>query len=107
MAFRYLRRFRSPRPRPAAGREKDPPAREHSDEPEPPPPRPQPMLETVGAPVAPVVVPRWIQLVVLPIALLGLWALARAAGTVLLILLVASTVALILNPLVKMLERPR
>src|SRR6185312_13950283 len=32
--------------------------------------------------VPPVVVPRWIQLVVLPLALLGLWALARAAGSV-------------------------
>ncbi len=53
----------------------------------------------------PVVVPRWIQLVVLPLALLALWALARAAGTVLLILLAASTVALILNPLVKVLVR--
>jgi predicted PurR-regulated permease PerM len=52
-----------------------------------------------------VIVPRWIQLVVLPLALLGLWALARAAGTVLLILLGASTLALILNPLVKMLIR--
>jgi predicted PurR-regulated permease PerM len=52
-------------------------------------------------------VPRWIQLVVLPLALLALWALARAAGTVLLILLAASTVALILNPLVKMLVRRR
>jgi predicted PurR-regulated permease PerM len=58
-----------------------------------------------GASVAPVVVPRWIQLVLLPIGLLGLWALARAAGTVLLILVAASTVALILNPLVKMIER--
>ncbi len=57
--------------------------------------------------VPPVVVPRWIQLVLLPIGLLALWALARAAGTVLLILLVASTVALILNPLVKILERRR
>ena len=35
----------------------------------------------------------------------ALWALARAAGTVLLILVVASVVALILNPLVRMLER--
>jgi predicted PurR-regulated permease PerM len=56
-------------------------------------------------PPPPVVVPRWVQLVLLPLALLGLWALARAAGPVLLILLAASTVALILNPLVKMLER--
>ncbi len=54
--------------------------------------------------VPPVVVPRWIQLVLLPLGILGLWALARAAGTVLLILLVASVVALILNPLVRMLE---
>jgi predicted PurR-regulated permease PerM len=43
----------------------------------------------------------------LPLALLGLWALARAAGPVLLILIAASTGALILNPLVKMLERRR
>lgn len=57
------------------------------------------------APVAPVVVPRWVQLVLLPLALLGLWALARAAGPVLLILIAASTVALILNPLVKILQR--
>jgi predicted PurR-regulated permease PerM len=69
---------------------------------QPPPSSPLPQ----GAvPVAPVVVPRWIQLVVLPLGLLALWALARAAGTVLLILLAASTVALILNPLVKMLVR--
>lgn len=57
--------------------------------------------------VQPLIVPRWIQLVVLPIALLGLWALARASGTVLLIAVTASVVALILNPIVKMLERAR
>ena len=62
---------------------------------------------SAGPPLAPVVVPRWVQLVLLPIALLALWALARAAGPVLLILLVASMVALILNPLVKLLERRR
>ena len=45
------------------------------------------------------------QLVLLPLALVGLWALARAAGTVLLILVAASTFALILNPLVKQLSR--
>jgi predicted PurR-regulated permease PerM len=53
------------------------------------------------------IVPRWIQLVVLPLALLGLWALARAAGPVLLILVAASTGALILNPVVKRLQRAR
>jgi predicted PurR-regulated permease PerM len=46
-----------------------------------------------------------VQLVVLPLALLGLWALARAAGSVLLILIAASIVALILAPLVRVLER--
>jgi putative heme transporter len=46
-----------------------------------------------------------VQLVLLPLALLGLWALARAAGSVLLILIVASMVALILAPIVRLLER--
>jgi predicted PurR-regulated permease PerM len=54
---------------------------------------------------APVVVPKWVQLVLLPLALLGLWALARAAGSVVLILIAATTGALILNPLVKVLQR--
>ncbi len=62
-------------------------------------------LPSPASPVAPVVVPRWIQLVLLPLGLLGLWALARAAGTVLLILIIASVIALILNPLVRKLER--
>jgi predicted PurR-regulated permease PerM len=51
------------------------------------------------------VVPRWVQLVLLPLAILGLWALARAAGPVLLILVAASTGALILNPVVKRMQR--
>jgi len=59
----------------------------------------------VGLPVPPVVVPRWIQLVLLPIGILGLWALARAIGPVLLILVFASVTALILNPVVKIIER--
>lgn len=54
---------------------------------------------------SPVVVPRWIQLVVLPIALLGLYVLARAAGVVLLLFLIAGVVALILDPLVRLLQR--
>jgi predicted PurR-regulated permease PerM len=66
-------------------------------------PRTGPELRPLA--VAPVVVPRWIQLVVLPLALLGLWALARAAGSVLLVLVVAAMVALILAPIVRLLER--
>jgi predicted PurR-regulated permease PerM len=70
-----------------------------------PPEQPELELTPVASPIAPVVVPRWVQMVMLPIALLGLWALARAAGTVLLILIVASLVALILAPVVRVLSR--
>jgi predicted PurR-regulated permease PerM len=55
--------------------------------------------------VPPVVVPRWVQMVMLPISLLALWALARAAGTVVLVLIVASLVALGLAPSVRLLQR--
>jgi putative heme transporter len=51
------------------------------------------------------VVPRWVQLVLLPLSLLALWALARAAGKVLVIFIVAAVIALILNPLVAFLQR--
>jgi predicted PurR-regulated permease PerM len=68
--------------------------------------RPALDLPPVANPATPVVVPRWIQLVALPLAVLGLWALARAAGSVLLVLVAAATVALILAPLVRVLERP-
>jgi putative heme transporter len=62
-----------------------------------------------AAAIAPprVVVPRWVQLVLLPLALLAVWALARAAGKVLLIFIVAGLIALILNPAVAMLHRSR
>lgn len=52
-----------------------------------------------------VLVPRWVQLVMLPLSLLALWALARAAGKVLVIFMVAAVIALILNPLVAFLQR--
>jgi predicted PurR-regulated permease PerM len=52
-------------------------------------------------------VPRWVQLVALPLALLALWALARAAGKVLVIFVVAAVIALILNPAVSFLQRSR
>jgi predicted PurR-regulated permease PerM len=54
---------------------------------------------------SPLVVPRWVQLVTLPVALLALWALARAAGVVLLVFMVAAVIALILNPMVAVLQR--
>ncbi|HEY2142351.1 MAG TPA: AI-2E family transporter [Solirubrobacteraceae bacterium] len=52
-----------------------------------------------------VIVPRWVQLVLLPLALLALWALAKAAGKVLVIFIVAALIALILNPPVAFLQR--
>ena len=52
-----------------------------------------------------VVVPRWVQLGALPVALLGVWALARAAGVVLLVFVIAAVIALMLNPLVKAVHR--
>jgi predicted PurR-regulated permease PerM len=54
-----------------------------------------------------VIVPRWIQLVLLPLALLATWALARAAGKLFLIFVVAAVIALILNPAVTFLQRSR
>src|SRR5215207_3991585 len=51
-----------------------------------------------------VVVPRWIQLVTLPLLLVAVWAIARAAGPVLLMFAVAGVIALVLNPLVRRIE---
>jgi predicted PurR-regulated permease PerM len=59
----------------------------------------------VPQPPARVVVPRWVQLVLLPLAVLALYAVARAAGTVLLLFVVAAVIALILNPIVALLVR--
>ena len=49
--------------------------------------------------------PRWVQLVLLPLALLAIWAVAKAAGKVLVIFIVAALIALILNPAVAFLQR--
>jgi predicted PurR-regulated permease PerM len=50
-------------------------------------------------------VPRWVQLVMLPLAVLGAWALVRAAGPVVLLFTIAGLVALLLNPFVALLRR--
>jgi predicted PurR-regulated permease PerM len=54
-----------------------------------------------------VVVPRWIQLVLLPLSVLAAWALAKAAGKVLLVFIIAGLIALILNPAVTFMQRSR
>jgi predicted PurR-regulated permease PerM len=53
------------------------------------------------------IVPRWVQLVLLPLAVLAVWALAKAAGKVLLLFIVAGLIALILNPAVALVHRDR
>lgn len=54
---------------------------------------------------APVVVPRWVQLVLLPLALIGVFELGRAMGTLMVVVLGAGVIAVILNPLAKQLQR--
>jgi predicted PurR-regulated permease PerM len=54
---------------------------------------------------APLVIPQGVQLVLLAVGLLALWVAARAARQVVLIFVVASLIALILNPLVERLHR--
>lgn len=51
------------------------------------------------------VVPRWVQLVVLPLAIVAAFMLARAAGKILLIFIIAALIGLILNPAVDVLQR--
>jgi predicted PurR-regulated permease PerM len=54
-----------------------------------------------------VLVPRWVQLVLLPTALFALWLLASAAGKVVWLFIFASIIAIILNPAVAFVERRR
>lgn len=54
-----------------------------------------------------VVVPRWVQLVMLPLSVLALYVIAKAAGKVLVMFIVAALIALILNPIVSFLQRRR
>src|SRR6188472_1285265 len=55
--------------------------------------------------VPPVVVPRWVQMVLLPLAIVGAYAVLRAAGPVVLVFVVAGLIALLLNPVVALLQR--
>jgi predicted PurR-regulated permease PerM len=66
-----------------------------------------PAVEPRPPAVEPAVVPRWIQLVTLPLALLAVYAIAKAAGVVVLIFVTAAVIALILTPLVSGLQRLR
>jgi predicted PurR-regulated permease PerM len=52
-------------------------------------------------------VPRWVQLVLLPLAVVGLYMVLRAAGGVLLLFVIGGLIALLLNPFVTVLRRAR
>ncbi len=96
----------------ASSQEQERPPANGGSAPPPAPPKPRERELVDGAAPAPVgsprvIVPRWIQLVLLPVALLAAWALAKAAGKVLLIFIVAGIIALILNPAVAFLQRSR
>ena len=65
------------------------------------------MNEPTGPTMPTITVPRWIQLVGLPVALLIVWMLAGLLGHVLFLFLTASVIAFLLNPLVRDLKRMR
>ncbi len=75
----------------------------HEDGESPVPDRTPPSVEAAE----PVVVPRWVQPVVVAVALFALAGVAQAAAPVVLLFLVAAVVALIINPLVTLLQRAR
>ena len=75
---------------------------------EPAPEDAQPLHEPPPAPPAriqPVVVPRWIQLVLLPLGIVGAYELLRVAGPVLLLFVIAGLSALLLNPIVALVQK--
>jgi predicted PurR-regulated permease PerM len=69
--------------------------------------RPEAEEPARSAAAAPVVVPRWVQLVAVLLGGFALYAIAHAAGPVLLLFITAAIIALILNPVVAALQRLR
>jgi len=61
----------------------------------------------MAAPAAKIVIPRWIQLVGLPLALVLLWIVAGAVRHVVFLFLVALLIALLLNPLIRAITMTR
>src|ERR1035437_8559637 len=66
---------------------------------------PGPSLKPASATSARIEIPRWIQLVGLPLMLLLVWVVAGAVRHVVFLFLVALLIALLLNPLVRGLGR--
>jgi predicted PurR-regulated permease PerM len=78
---------------------------EHVTDPDVPPSEHRGEAELPVPPPPPLVIPQGVQLVLLGVGLLALWVAARAAREVVLIFVVASLIALILNPFVTRLHR--
>ena len=72
---------------------------------QPAPSKPRDTIREMAGPGPTIQVPRWIQLVVLPVLLLVVFLLARTLGHVLFLFLTASVIAFTLNPLVRDLTR--
>jgi predicted PurR-regulated permease PerM len=66
---------------------------------------PQPDPSAGARAIVPVLVPRWLQLALVPVVALASWVVIRAAGKVVMMFIVAALIALILNPLVALLQR--
>jgi predicted PurR-regulated permease PerM len=67
----------------------------------------RPMTAPPGPTMPTIRVPRWIQLVGLPVGLLIVWMLAGTLGHVLFLFLTSAVIAFLLNPLVRDLQRVR
>jgi len=67
------------------------------ERPDSPPPRPPTAVE-------PVLVPRWVQMVLLPVGIAGAYLFLHAAGHILLLFIIAGLIALFLNPFVSVLQ---
>src|SRR4051794_30842544 len=57
--------------------------------------------------IQPVLVPRWVQMVLLPLAIAGAYLFLRAAGNILLLFIIAGLIALLLNPFVALVQKLR
>jgi predicted PurR-regulated permease PerM len=66
----------------------------------PPPSSPSPRVE-------PVLVPRWVQMVLLPVGIAGAYLFLHAAGHILLLFIIAGLIALLLNPFVALVQKLR
>ncbi|WP_028064478.1 AI-2E family transporter [Solirubrobacter soli] len=69
---------------------------------------PNPVDETSPSrPYEPVLIPRWVQMVLLPVGIAGAYLFLHAAGHILLLFIIAGLIALLLNPLVALVQKLR